>query len=370
MEVGVAQIHKRSTASGENRYDVRTRIGGRVVTKTFVRRKDADAFANTVEADKLRGVVVDPRRAKVTLRDYANRWLDERHDLAERTQELYRWVLDRHVLPALGNTTLGDLTPSTVRVWNASIAKDHPATAAKAYRLLSTIMKAAVADEVVVRNPCVVKAAASEHASERPVASVSEVDALAAAMPEQLRVVILLAAWCQLRRAELFGLRRRDVDLLRGTVSIAVTRTITMSGRTVEKSPKTEAGRRTLVIPPNIVADLTAHLDAHVAPGPDAVVVPASDRTLRRSWESARRSIGRPDLRLHDLRHSGLTWSAATGASIAELMRRAGHASPTAAMRYQHATEDRDRVLADALAGMATVTPISTGRVYEILASR
>src|ERR1039458_5115644 len=56
-------------------YDVRTRIGGRVVTRTFKRRKDADAYASTIEADKLRGVVVDPRRAKVTVEDYTARWL-------------------------------------------------------------------------------------------------------------------------------------------------------------------------------------------------------------------------------------------------------------------------------------------------------
>lgn len=46
-------------------YDVRTRIGGRVVTRTFKRRKDADAYANTVEADKLRGVARDPRARSV-----------------------------------------------------------------------------------------------------------------------------------------------------------------------------------------------------------------------------------------------------------------------------------------------------------------
>lgn len=58
----------------------------------------------------------------------------------------------------------------------------------------------------------------------------------------------------------------------------------------------------------------------------------------------------------------GLTWSAATGATVAELMRRAGHASPAAALRYQHATDDRDKALADALAGLVTkadVVPIS-----------
>jgi integrase len=52
---------------------------------------------------------------------------------------------------------------------------------------------------------------------------------------------------------------------------------------------------------------------------------------------------------LHDLRHTGLTFAATTGATTAELMRRAGHASADASLKYQHATQDRDRVLANAL---------------------
>jgi integrase len=86
--------------------------------------------------------------------------------------------------------------------------------------------------------------------------------------------------------------------------------------------------------------------------------------TVNRVWQRARHAIGRPDLHYHDLRHSGLTWSAASGASVAELMRRGGHANPTAALRYQHATEDRDRVIADALAELAAgqVTPVSAGK--------
>lgn len=60
----------------------------------------------------------------------------------------------------------------------------------------------------------------------------------------------------------------------------------------------------------------------------------------------------------HDLRHSGLTWAAASRASVVELMRRGGHANPRAALRYQHATEDRDQAIADALAGLAKVRRI------------
>jgi len=84
-----------------------------------------------------------------------------------------------------------------------------------------------------------------------------------------------------------------------------------------------------------------------LAPVAAASVLPV----WRRSW------LGRYRLN-HNLRHSGLTWAAATGASVAELMRRGGHASPAAALRYQHATEDRDRALADALAELAPVTRI------------
>ena len=64
--------------------------------------------------------------------------------------------------------------------------------------------------------------------------------------------------------------------------------------------------------------------------------------TLYRHWYKARKQAGRPDLRFHDLRHSGAVLAAATGASIAELMERLGHSTPAAAMRYQHAARGRE----------------------------
>ena len=67
----------------------------------------------------------------------------------------------------------------------------------------------------------------------------------------------------------------------------------------------------------------------------------------------ARAAAGRPDLRWHDLRHSGAVLAAATGASIAELMARLCHSTPTAAMRYQHAAQGRDREIAALLSKLA-----------------
>ena len=64
-------------------------------------------------------------------------------------------------------------------------------------------------------------------------------------------------------------------------------------------------------------------------------------------------SLGRPDLRLHDLRRSGAVLAASTGATIAELMACLGHSTPAAAMRYQHAAAGRDQIIAEALSKLA-----------------
>ena len=68
--------------------------------------------------------------------------------------------------------------------------------------------------------------------------------------------------------------------------------------------------------------------------------------TLYKWFDAARREAGRPDLRFHDLRHTGLTLAAHAGATLADLMNRAGHKSVTAAQVYMHAAEGRDAEIA------------------------
>ena len=74
---------------------------------------------------------------------------------------------------------------------------------------------------------------------------------------------------------------------------------------------------------------------------------------LQKAWVVAKRATGLGQLHLHDLRHAGNTWAAATGASTKELMTRMGHANSAAALRYQHATADRDQAIARALSELA-----------------
>jgi integrase len=322
---------------------------------SFPTKADADAALSSIQSDLSRGSWIDPKAGKVLIKTYGELWLTQRTDLALRTRELYEYLLKNHISPTLGSLTLQNLSSSRVRSWNAELAQRHPSTAAKAYRLLSTMMRTAVADGLILTSPCRVSGAGVERASERPLATVAEVQALVDLMPESLKLVVLLATWCQLRRGEILGLRRCDIDILHKTIRIEQSRIISRSGDSIVKSPKTSAGRRSLVAPSHVLTAAKRHLERFTAIEGDAFVFtteagePLPAGILQRAWSTARSGIGRPDLHFHDLRHTGLTLAAATGATTAELMRRAGHASADAALRYQHATNDRDQVLAEAL---------------------
>ena len=365
---GETMIERRSTGSG-TRYEVRLRgPDGRERSRSFRTRRAAERYEREQRTALDRGAWIDPRHAGLTLDDYARRWMSERHELRPRTVELYRSLLRCHIIPKFGPLALGKISPSSIRSWNAKLAQEHEVTAAKAYRLLNQILTTAVADELIGRNPCVVRGAGQEHSPERPMVSIAEVGALAAAMPADLRVAVTLAAWCQLRRAELLGLERRDIDLLHGTVRVERTANYVPGGLDLGP-PKTAAGVRTVSVPPHVLGAIEDHLSDFVAAEPTAPVLTghAGTRlrpaTLHKAWEVARVVIGRPELHLHDLRHAGLTWAATQGMTTRELMARAGHSSPDAALRYQHATEDRDAAIAYALSGLesAQVTPVSLG---------
>jgi integrase len=351
-----AREHAKTLKDAKVTYLVRHRINGRQVSKSFDRKIDAENYAASQRISQAQGTVIDPREARVTIEDYGQRWLARRRDLSENTRELYGHLFKKHIIPQLGSTTVGTLTVSAVGAWHSEIAQEHAVTASKAYRLLRAIMNAARDDRLVADNPCRVKGAGSEPESERPTASQAEVVALANAMPENLRLMVSLATWTQLRRAEILGLRRRDVDLLQNELKIRETEVITLSRQRIRKGPKSKAGKRDLSIPANVAEELESHLDRFVDSDPDAALFTCTVYELRGAWERARRSIGRPDLHLHDLRGTGLTFAAIAGATTAELMFRAGHSTPAMAIRYQKATKNRDRMLADALAVLANPT--------------
>ena len=169
------------------------------------------------------------------------------------------------------------------------------------------------------------------HHKVRP-ATLGELEILTEAMPPRYRLLVQLAALCALRFGELTELRRADIDTQRGVIMVRRA-VVLVDGRFVVKEPKSEAGLRDVAIPPALMPMVREHLLAHTAPGHDGLLFPSKNdptQHLGRGTDSGSttrlgKAAGRPDLRFHDLRHTGAVLAAQTGATLAELMGRLGH---------------------------------------------
>ena len=342
---------------------------------TFGTKQDAEGWLSLRHSEILRGAWLPPaapKAAPVTLAAYAAAWMADR-DLADRTRGDYAQILRDHILPAFGETAVSAITPASVREWHARLKSlTGPTQRAHAYGLLRTILNTAVADEVTGASPCRVRGAGSvKRAKQIRPATLAELEALVKALPERYRLMALLAAWCALRFGELAELRRSDIDVRNAVIHVR-RGVVRVPGSRKVKGPKSEAGKRDVAIPPHLMPVVKDHLRDHAAASRDALLFPATGdpgrhmatATLYRVYYPAREAAGLPDLRFHDLRHTGAVLAAATGATLAELMARLGHATAGAALRYQHAAAERDKVIAAALSDLAggTVTPITRAK--------
>jgi integrase len=329
----------------------------RPADRTFEAKADAEVWLSQTEADLTRGDWQDPDAGAVNFETYAQQWVIER-GLRPTTEELYRRLLRLHLLPFFGALDVDQITAPRVRTWRTErlAETDAPTTVAKAYRLLKAILETAVDDELIRRNPCRIKAAGQEKAPERPVATVEQVYAIADAMGPRWRLMVLLGAFATLRPEELAELRRGDVDLDAGTLRISLASPELTTGRRVTGEPKSAAGKRTLILPAFLHTDLKRHIEWFAEKEPDGLLfvgekgAPFRRSTFGRKWRKARTKVGLPEgFRFYDLRHTGNTLAADTGAKLKDLMVRMGQSSVRAALIYQHSSLTHQRELADSI---------------------
>lgn len=355
---------------------------------TFDTREDAEAWLTderrlisagtwTTPAARIKAAQEAAQaREDNTFANYARGWLSGRHELRPSTRESYTTALNRHLIPHFGDMPLTEITVKQVRAWFNSYGDKTPTARAHAYQVLSAIMATAEDEDEdgLLRNPCRIKAGGKAKTTREPeVLTLEELLALADAMPEHHRAFTLVCGFGALRFGEAAALRRRDVDLVAGTVTIART-SVRADRKKQVNDPKTDAGKRTISLPALAVDALRDHMaTVGISEGRDALVFPGkngdllaptalygrSARIERRGGKSyqkagygfhaAREAIGRPSLHWHDLRRTALTLGAQSGATVRELQHRAGHSTPTMALHYQHATAERDRAIADKL---------------------
>lgn len=272
---------------------------------------------------------------------------------------LSRW--NAHVRDGLGTQTLRSTTPETITRWDTAKAWRSPHARRNAHIVLSAFLTWCKDQQYIEQTPMPQLGGTKVPPRKREyvVATPDQVSAIIANMPAPLGIAVDLAAWCALRFGEVAALRRKDIDLDAGVVHVRATIKRGVGGHQTRGSVKTAAGNRTVAIPPKCLKRVRRHFDEHVEPGPDALVVHMLDqpdkwltnKSMHVFFDPACEAAGVPGMRFHDLRHTGLTMAGQAGATLAELMHRAGHSDVGAVMIYQHASRERDRQLAARLEG-------------------
>ena len=219
----IEDLKSKRQGQGRLRWRVRYRDpAGRERAKSFARKQDAQRFLQHAEADKLRGQWVDPRRARTTVGELAERWYATTVTLKPKTREDYRSLLHNHILPTFGDRAVASLDTLAVRGWLAGLVSGglSPSRAKHAYYVLYAVLEAAIQAGALVRNPAAGVRAPREISREMHFLSAAEVERLADAIVPPYGLLVRFAAYTGLRAGELAALRVKRLDLLRGTVRV------------------------------------------------------------------------------------------------------------------------------------------------------
>ena len=254
----------------------------------------------------------------------------------------------RHILPYLGDQ---ELTPASLAQWWADLG-ETPGARKNAYETLRALLNAAAADDrtLLESSPLRIKGGAREaRVAAKYLYSPVEIAALAYAMPEPYRALVILLADAGLRINEALALTRASLlEREDGGMSVRVEASLHRVGRHLEAGPtKTATGVRTVALMASTATTMRTHLRDHVTPGPQAILFPAlrgsgyaRDTALTRLLTAAQAAAG---IEIPD-GHSG-GWHALrtrygqAGATTRALMTRYGWSDPDMAARYQRSDE-------------------------------
>ena len=380
--------------------------------------KAAMAFALEFEAKVKNGSAMNGR--KITLKEFSDRWITEyaNVNLQPGTVIKYLQELNDKILPALGHLKLSEIKPHKVNSFFSSLTQDgarkdgkpggySKGSIQKTRNVLSSILRTATEWEIIDSNPCDkvrlptmdmtenVKFFTPEQTAmflsyiEMPytiqIKGHQRIDdtgrpytvenyTISKTLPEQIKVLFILAIYTGLRKGELLALQWNDVDYHRDCIYVRKSVTI-VDGKPICKAPKTKTSTRTVSIPHFLTERLeqlqesqnafTAQVDDYWQ-GNNWIFTQDNGRMMSYStpYQALQDTINRynkdkpadqqlPLIPFHGLRHTSATLLIASQQNVATVSKRLGHAQTSTTMNiYAHALQESDHKATDALETM------------------
>ena len=292
-------------------------------------RKEVQEKLKTALYEQQQGALVSGPQQKVG--QFLTHWLEDVHkrSIRPRTYERYEEIVRLHLAPGIGHHQLQTLLPQHLQSFYAKKLEEglSTTTVISFHNVLHKALKTAVRWNLIARNPCdLVSPPRRKRFEIRPLSLQQIQQLLAVARGHRQEALFILALATGMRRGELLGLKWQDLDLERG--ALQVRRILTripskLPGRGFEEAePKTEKGRRSILLPSFTVEALKQHrlrqTEAKLKAGPawqnhDYVFCTSIGTHLNPTRDvldvlkSFLDKAGLPDIRFHDLRHSSAT---------------------------------------------------------------
>ncbi|MDF3316445.1 site-specific integrase [Rhodococcus sp. C3V] len=359
----MGSIQRRTYAEGKPpRYIARTRVGGKEISKSFAKQKEARDWIRDREGLKPTGARVDNQMLSKIL---------EAH-IEQSATESTRAVRT-HLAANLGDLEfkkLGDIDADDVRGWRAVLANGRPWVDGRPLSnssirtltgTLSAVFNDAVAQGQIVRNPVTAvrrKGTANQAVEPHQILLLDEIRALMAAAGEPFVTMLEFGATSGLRAGELAGLRVRSIDFERQVVDV----TEQADGHHTAfgwRPLKSEKSRRTIPLPDSTIRAIEAHLESHPDYGPSTPLFRAtqggqwSSAHIAKVWRAVASEAGVENHSWHSLRHFFASALIASGASVTTVQQRLGHASPMVTLAvYSHlwpGEDEKTRAVFDGL---------------------
>jgi integrase len=348
---------------------------GKPVRRKVSAKSRADCARKLRELrEKIAAGTLPPGRVP-TVGEWLTHWLDEIAAAKVRpsTMRGYRTYVERYLIPLLGKHRIDRLTPEHVQAaWRAlqetgrpgggasgkPVKPLSPTSARQAHRILARALKVAQQRGHVQRNVAtMVDAPTPADVEMEPLTLADAQRVLAAAHGTRMQARWSVALSLGLRQGEALGLTWERVDLEDGVIHVrqALSR---QTGKGLVFGPvKSRAGRRSVKMPSELLAELKAHRKAQteerlkagswwtdhdlVFCGEDGKPIdPKADWS---AWRKLLETAGVDPHRLHDARHTAATMLLAQGVPTRVVMEIMGHSQIGVTSKYQHVVDEMQR---------------------------
>lgn len=330
----MGSIHSYENAAGQRLYRIIYRRPDNKQTQErgFRRKRDAELRLAEVEVTKARGEYITHSDGRVSIDELGATWLTSKQGVLKPSSfASLEASWKNYVAPQWGHRAVTSIRHSEVQSWVSGIGKSATVVA-RAYGILASILDTAERDRRIASN------AARGVALPRKVSQKTrrylthqELWAVARAA-KQHEALVLTLGYCGLRWGELIGLRKSDIDFIKGRIN--VTRNVVeVDGEFHLGTPKTHEARR-VPVPAEVLTRLEHRCKTKQ---PSDIIfdngygghmkrVRASEGS-KSWWKTALDDAGVERLVLHDLRHTAASLAVSAGANVKAVQRMLGHAS-------------------------------------------